>query len=324
MDSRAGHLLRLCWSSRYLRLLSSRRTVILLYHGVPRQSDGNSINAAVFEQHILFLKRQFEIIPPTELKTRRAAHEKIRIMLTFDDGFRNHAEVVAPILRKHDVPATFFVCSRPSVPGKYLWFAYLQALEQHFQDKGFYFRESFFDMSSQQRQRNIERLKNLLLNLKPHPIAMYKAIEKELPRLEEFVSEQTLNDCYAGMTEEELNELSRDPLFSIGVHTLDHPFLTKCPREEARRQILDNRKWIEGVSDKLCDSIAYPSGDYGTEVLEECHAIGLKYGHAVIPTLRKYMDYELPRIGIYSPFLDILGFKAHWGDLLRQLRMNVG
>ena len=95
---------------------------------------------------------------------------------------------------------------------------------------------------------------------------MYEAIEEELPRLEDFVSRQKLADCYAGMTAEQVDELSRDPLFSIGVHTVDHPFLSKCRAEEARRQILDNKKWIEKVSDKPCDSIAYPSGDYNAEV----------------------------------------------------------
>jgi len=325
MDSRAGHwLLRLCWSLPYLRLLSSRKTVILLYHGVPRQSDSHSINGSVFERHILFLKRQFEIIPLAELKARREPYEKNRLVLTFDDGFRNHADLVAPILKKHNVPATFFVCSRSSIPGKYLWFAYLQALEDHFPEKGFYFREKFFDMSLSQRHVGIEQLRNYLLSLDPHPIAMYETIERELPRLEDCVNEQILNDRYAGITAEQMNELSRNPLFSIGVHTCDHPFLSKCERAEARRQILDNKNWIERILGKPCDFIAYPSGDYNAQVLDECRQLGLKRGYAVIPQLNTDAEYELPRVGIYSTSLEVLGFKAQWGDLLRAMKIKVG
>ena len=325
MDSRIGHLLlRPCWKFPCLRLISSRRTVILLYHGVPREGAENSISGALFEQHVTFLKQHFKIVSANEFWAKRGSRDKIRVVLTFDDGFRNHAEVVAPILKKCSVPATFFVCSRPSVPGKYLWFTYLQALEDHFRDKGFYFRGDFFDMSSDQRHGTIEQLSNFLLNLEPHPIAMYEAIERDLPKLEDVVSEQTLNDCYAGMTEGQLNELSRDPLFSIGVHTRDHPLLSKCTRAEARNQILDNKKWIERITAKPCESIAYPSGDYNPEVLADCRQLGLKHGHAVIPQLKVDMDYELPRVGIYSTSLDILGFKAQWGDLIRALNINVG
>src|SRR6266542_5002452 len=151
MDSQLKYfLLELGWKHPYLRFFSSRKTVILLYHGIPKESDRNSVDGTVFEQHIIFLKQHFEIIPPDRLWDRREAHENIRVMLTFDDGFRNHADVAAPILRKHDVPAMFFVCSRHSTPGKYLWFAYFRALEQHFPGKGFNFRGSFFDMSPEQ------------------------------------------------------------------------------------------------------------------------------------------------------------------------------
>jgi len=248
----------------------------------------------------------------------------MRVVLTFDDGFCNHADVVAPILRKYDAPATFFVCSRPSARGKYLWFTYLQALEECFQDKGVYFQGIFFDMSPTKRHVSIRQLSDVLLKLQPHPMAMYEAIEKELPRLEEFVTTQKLADTYAGMTAEQLKELGGDPLFSVGVHTLDHPFLTQCKRDEARRQILDNRNWIERITGKPCESIAYPSGDYNAQVLSDCKQIGLKSGHAVIPQVGINADFELPRVGIYSRSLDILEFKAQWGNLIRALKINVG
>ena len=324
MGSRTDRVLRLCWSLPFVRFLSSRKPVILLYHSVPRQSIGSSINCDIFREHILFLKRHFKIISVTELKSNRTANEKNRVILTFDDGFRNHAEVVAPILSEYGVPATFFVCSRSSVPGKYLWFAYLQALEDQFQGKGFYFRGDFFDMSSERRHDSIAQLRICLLTLEPHPMAMYEAIESELPGLEDFISGQRLSDCYAGMTAEQLNELSRDPLFSVGVHTLDHPLLSKCKSAEACRQILDNKKWIERIIAKPCESIAYPSGDYNADVLENCRQLGFRSGHAVIPRLGTDMDFELPRVGIYSTSLDIVGFKAQWGDLIRALKINIG
>lgn len=48
------------------------------------------------------------------------------------------------------------------------------------------------------------------------------------------------------------------------------------------------------------------------------------YGHALIPKINSYAEYELPRIGLYSTSLDILGFKVQWGNFIRGLQIQVG
>ena len=181
-------IVRYGWRFPFARTLVSRQPVICLYHGVPAR-DG-----AVFEQHVLFLKRHFELVSPAQLENRRKRLDRLRVLLTFDDGFRNNAEVVAPILRKHDVSAIFFVSSRHAVPGQYLWFSYLSALEDHFRGQELHFRGDFFDMSAGNRRRNLERLQKILLGLLPHPAAMYRAIDEELPRLADFVSDRDVAD----------------------------------------------------------------------------------------------------------------------------------
>jgi len=278
----------------------------------------------MFERHVRFLTRHFELGNPSDLSRHRRGLDKIRVLLTFDDGFRNHAEVVAPILRKHNVAATFFVCSRHATLGKYLWFNYLRALERYYPGNGFSFRGEFINMTPGQREWSMQRLSAFLLNLTPHPAAMYQAIEEELPRLEDFLKGDEIADCYAGMTAEQVGELAADPLFSLGNHTVDHPFLPQCEPEEAFRQIQDNKAWIEQVSNQRCETIAYPSGDYNGEVLKQCRSLGLAHGYALIPRLNAAPQFELPRIGIYSTSVDILGFKVQWGNLMRTLRIKVG
>jgi peptidoglycan/xylan/chitin deacetylase (PgdA/CDA1 family) len=317
-------LLTFGWRFPLLRVISSRRPVILLYHGIPAEGDGTFVDGKVFERHICFLKQHFELVSSDNLGKTRKARDKIRAVLTFDDGLRNHAEVVAPILQRHNVPAVFFVCSRHATPGKYLWFSYLCALEKHFRGNGFYFRGEFIDMSPGQRQLNIQGLSKLLLNLTPHPTAMYQAIEEELPHLEDFLSREELVNRYGGMTSEQVHELAADPLFSIGVHTVDHPFLTQCEHEEAFHQMQDNKTWIEQVSNRRCNIIAYPSGDYNAKILKQCRRLGFTRGYAITPIVDADLQFELPRIGIYSTSLDILGFKVRWGNIMRALRIEVG
>jgi peptidoglycan/xylan/chitin deacetylase (PgdA/CDA1 family) len=325
MDSKAKKfILTIGWRFPLIRALSARQPVILLYHSVPAKGDGAFIDANMFEQHVRFLKRHFELVTPSDLRKNRRGLEKIRVLLTFDDGFRNHAKVVAPILRKHSIAATFFVCSRHATSGKYLWFNYLRALERHFPGNGFSFGGELINMAPAQRQLSIRRLAALLLSLTPHPDAMYQAIEEELPRLEDFLNGDEIADYYAGMTAEQVGELAADPLFSIGSHTVDHPFLTKCEPKEVLRQIQDNKTWIEQVCNQRCETIAYPSGDYNAEVLKQCRNLRFAHGYALTPGLNADPQFELPRIGIYSTSVDILGFKVQWGNLMRTLRIQAG
>jgi peptidoglycan/xylan/chitin deacetylase (PgdA/CDA1 family) len=153
---------------------------------------------------------------------------------------------------------------------------------------------------------------------------MYAAIENELPRLEDFVSAADLLDSFAGMTEEQLNELASDPLFSLGIHTVDHPILTICRPEEAYRQIAENKHWIERITNKACNVIAYPLGDYNAEVVRQCQDLGIHRGYALIPSMRVHPEYEISRIGIFGQSIEFMGFKVQWGAWVRSIQSAIG
>ncbi len=307
-----------------VRALSSRMPVVLLYHGVPAERGEPGMDAALFERHVRFLKEHCEPIRADALDRPRGRFDPVRVLLTFDDGLRNNAEVAAPILRRYGVPAVFFVSSRHAAGGRYLWFSYLSALEAWFPGSGFTFMGQHVDMSPGSRVASLEGLRRQLLALRPHPAAMYDAIESEGPRLEEFVPEDRLKADYSGMTPDQVADLAADPLFTLGVHTVDHPFLPYCEPDEIRRQLERNKAWLEQVGGRPCDSVAYPSGAYDPRVLDLCRELGLGKGYAVIPSVQEDPDLEVPRVGIYDPSLDILAFKVQWGNLLRRLRINVG
>jgi peptidoglycan/xylan/chitin deacetylase (PgdA/CDA1 family) len=241
--------------------------------------------------------------------------------VTLDDGFRNQAEIAAPVLRRHQVPAMFFISSRHSTPRKYLWFSYLEALEKYFRGNGFYVSGEFVDMTLDKRNESMRQLRSMLLSLRPHPAAMYQLIDNELPRLEDFVSSNQLANHFTGMSEEQVAELAQD--FCVGIHTVDHPFLTKCDSEEIYRQILDNKVWLERISNQRCTAIAYPAGDYNDSVLNHCQQLEVTEGHALIPRIGASRAQELPRVGLYSKSLDVLGCKVQWGNWVRSMQAAI-
>jgi peptidoglycan/xylan/chitin deacetylase (PgdA/CDA1 family) len=149
-------------------------------------------------------------------------------------------------------------------------------------------------------------------------------LEQEFPQPSDFLTAEEIDDWCAGMTEADIAELDEDPLFTVEVHTKDHPMLTLCDREEQYHQLKDSKDFLERICRKTCRTVAYPAGDYDESVLSLCKNLGLTTGFAVEPRMGTHPRQELSRIGIARPCREILGFKVRWGNHLRRLRVPFG
>jgi peptidoglycan/xylan/chitin deacetylase (PgdA/CDA1 family) len=69
------------------------------------------------------------------------------------------------------------------------------------------------------------------------------------------------------MSSAQLEDLIRNSLFSIGIHTLTHPALSFHSSEIQRHEIITCRKNLEERSGAKIDSLAYPYGNYNEATL---------------------------------------------------------
>jgi peptidoglycan/xylan/chitin deacetylase (PgdA/CDA1 family) len=289
-----------------------------MYHSIPRHNDQGRMDAAALDRHLGSLESRFDLVDHRALDRTRRRRDRIQVTLTFDDGLKNHIEVAAPLLRKHRVPAAFFVPTRHASAGRYLWFVYLDALERFYRHDTLAFQGVAWDMRPAARPTTMLALRRALLALRPHPAAMYEAIEQELPALEDFMTAEQIRDRAAGLSGGDIRELASDHLFTIGGHTEDHPILTACGPAEASRQIRQNVEWIEAQTGRRCDAFAYPGGAYDERILDECAAAGFSQAFAIAPRLRSHSRLERPRVGLYDASEEILVFKVQWGALVRK------
>ena len=91
------------------------RLAILIFHRVLRTADAmlDEMDAASFDRHVGFLRREFNVLPLGEAVTA-LSHGSLparALSITFDDGYANNEEVALPILLRHGVVATFFVAT---------------------------------------------------------------------------------------------------------------------------------------------------------------------------------------------------------------------
>jgi peptidoglycan/xylan/chitin deacetylase (PgdA/CDA1 family) len=297
---------------------------VLLYHGVHPLRGAGGIDRESFRRQVAYLARRFDLSGTAAVRRPSTATSRPRLILTFDDGLKNNAVHAAAVLREAGAPAVFFVCSRHARPGRILWVSYLKALARFHSGERLIFRGETFDLAAESRKAALARLRARLESLRPHPEAIYAAMETELPGVDTFLDSTRIADLYAGMSPEELQALSREEAFEIGVHTLDHPRLSSCDDGTIAAQIDGNRRWIQEVTGKLPATMAYPFGDYDVRAVRHVERAGYDVAFAVSPRRLHAERLEIERVGVYADSLGVLAFKLRWAPSLRRLGLQVG
>jgi len=92
------------------------RSVILTYHSIDGHGSVLSVNPDTFRRQLEWLaSSRIPVAPLSQIRRHPGA-----VALTFDDGYRNFAEVAWPLLRRYGFPATVFVVAG-KVAGRNDW-----------------------------------------------------------------------------------------------------------------------------------------------------------------------------------------------------------
>ena len=107
------------------------------------------------------------------------------------------------------------------------------------------------------------------------------------------------------MSADELGSLGRHPLVSIGGHTTTHAALSTLPAEDVRREMADNKAFLERLLDKDVKHFAYPYGDAracGAREFEIAREVGFTSATTVAasPIFPPHRDrlHSLPRVAV--------------------------
>jgi len=211
------------------------------------------------DRRLRFLRRHAEVIGPDDLLGLDAPPRGPHVLLTFDDGYREWATEVLPLLRAHGVRAAFFLATGfvddPRAPWWYelAWMA--RRSNRGALPAGEWLAEPL-PLDGDGRDDAIEAL-----------LDAYKALPGE--RTEDFlewVGEESgsgrcdpreVRDDW--LTWEMAREL-RDAGMEIGGHTVDHPVLARLSDEAQRDQISGCARRIEAELDRPMRMFSYPVG----------------------------------------------------------------
>jgi peptidoglycan/xylan/chitin deacetylase (PgdA/CDA1 family) len=286
-----------------VRRLPAQRLLVLNFHRVLPQHDpfdAHSPDRTAFVQQLQALEG-FEVLPLDTGLTALAAGalERPAVALTFDDGYREHLSVVAPLLAARGLPATVFASSG-FLEGDNMWHdRLLWACRQA--RAGLLLRVGGVSEPLPRAMAARRSLADRIIHeLKRRPLAERDAavVEVEQQCQTPPLPPQLLDR--AG-----LRELAAQPGMSIGGHTRHHPILTSCSDAAARAEIAGCRADLTAVLGQPVPLFAYPNGhaggDFGereVQLVREAgfsHAVTSDWGVATVGV----DPYRVPRLGLY-------------------------
>ena len=97
-----------------LQRFFGRKIVVLLYHRVSDDARDNlTVGVEQFDRQMAMVRRHCHVVSIEQLldgSTVRAPRKPI-VCVTFDDGYLDNYDHAVPILLRHRIPASFFVCT---------------------------------------------------------------------------------------------------------------------------------------------------------------------------------------------------------------------
>jgi peptidoglycan/xylan/chitin deacetylase (PgdA/CDA1 family) len=113
------------------------------------------------------------------------------------------------------------------------------------------------------------------------------------------------------LSEKNIKELSKN--FEIGAHTLTHPELTKLDDAKAKKEIIQSKKILEGITDQKVTSFCYPKGKFHKSHQEILKRTGFKFARTVT---RFATEIKEPLAATTTTHT-----YRHWSDMLQIARV---
>lgn len=239
-----------------------------------------SATAEEFERHMRHLARRYDVVD-LERVTRalRGQGELPRrpVLVTFDDAYRDFAEVAWPILRRLGLPATLFVPTGfPDRPERSFWWDRLHRSLSRASPAAVRaaMAESRLEPPSADPDEAFAWLRTRLKEL-PHAAAM-----AEVDRLcRELGEEPRAESEVLGWND--LRRLAEEGV-SLGSHTRAHALLTRLPRDEARREIFGSRRDMARHLGNPPSAFCYPAGYHDEHTVELVREAGYEIAFTTV------------------------------------------
>ena len=276
-------------------------TLILCYHRIAEDVEDPfylCVRPDNFAAHLEEMSRARE---PSTLADVAVPSRRPRVVVTFDDGYRDNLTHALPIAESKGVPITVFVTSGILGNSQGFWWDRLGTL---LRSRPSHVREIELPtgggnirlpLGSSGIRADLDSVRRHLLPLR------VTEIERALDAVSEQWQAGSASPPDAGtLTPENLRQLAASGTVTIGAHTVDHVRLRDRPAREQQDTIAGSRRELEQSIGRAVSHFAYPFGrrdDFDDRSVDAVRSAEFDTACTTIPgTARPSTDsYRLPR-----------------------------
>ncbi len=271
------------------------------------------ISPGFLRELLLFFRgRDYEIISLDDLYERLEAGVKGPpfVCFTFDDGYADVHDIIYPIFKRYNAPFAVYMVTSFVEGDAVVWWYILEDLlletdlPIHFTFRG---REYCLDVSSKaKKEQAYNILRQILMELPQEQVS--SLLKRIFPQVEiNFLDYNSYQISW-----KKLLEMAKDPLVTIGAHTVNHLNLRKLTRDAVLREVMDSKHILEAKLKGPVHHFAYPfgskeeAGPREFDLVKRCGfktAVTMREG-AIFPVHRHY-THCLPRVEVTGRHQDL-------------------
>ena len=288
-----------------------------MYHGVDRVQNvdfnGRFISQTNFEKHLLFLKKNYNVITVQQAFEPEFINDNNSVCITFDDGYVNNLNYALPLISQYNIPVAIYITAVGNTGLPILWADLVDIATPQLHPSFHIFSKTFY----KNEDGKFAALKKFI---KQYPIGgtkKFKALYHEIFTLiSNFLREDNYADYWKLLNNKQIKTLSANKLITIGSHGYWHNNLSNLDFEEAKNEIDQSLIFLENITGEKIKTLAFPDGSYNTALVNYCIEKGVnqllgshyRFCEASPETVLQH------RIGIYA-YDDIESLHAKLNDL---------
>ena len=289
----------------------------VMYHYVRPVEESNlrylSLND--FEKQLDWLEKSIgKFVTQEDWEQSKAGHKTDGVLLTFDDGLKDHIEYVLPILQSRKIFALFFVSTGPLSSETMLAVHLTHKLLSIGKSSEIldFFHLQLPDSIWRKLHRGAAasaytKHRDLDVNVSIKKVVNYLFTDFNLQETLEATADKFLSNSLKQLAQSwYLSELDIKNIakagMKIGSHSCTHKLLSLLHSEEVYSELAQSKNILEEVLGVAVDEFCYPYGgihSYNETVKNHLRTLGYSFAHDVEPRAISQADfinrYSLPR-----------------------------